>query len=307
MPGILKIGMTRRKPEDRQRELFTVGIPTEFKIEYARKVNNPREIERIIHKELKEYRVKDNREFFKIDVKDVIEVCNRVIPELKLNTQNERVIKMSEEIKEYVFNLINSSSSENKDELLKEADNTLNNSFNKYCNEQTDDISVIKPKIKVDDTYTYAILSLLKEFGGRRELVRAIDHVIVNNKDIDEEIEFINKVKEYGIDKVLQDYNINKTTRILWYNTLDNKFIIRDDSDDSDDIYICKKEEIEPITIHYVSYNVFMNHIIPNCRYLIPQDRRIYAYVDKYYIHPLKYKHIMRIGFYNDPKILKDN
>ncbi len=78
MPGLLKIGMTRRTPEVIIKELYTIGVPTEFNIEYALQVNNPIETKRIIKKELKPYRV-ENREFYRINVTDAIAVFNRVI------------------------------------------------------------------------------------------------------------------------------------------------------------------------------------------------------------------------------------
>ena len=37
MPGILKIGMTQRTPEERVKELFTTGVALPFNIEFAKK------------------------------------------------------------------------------------------------------------------------------------------------------------------------------------------------------------------------------------------------------------------------------
>ena len=73
--GIVKIGMTTRYIEERLQEANhcgTWGPPTPYVIEFAKKVNNPREKEKIIHRLLEKYseRINTNREFFKISVID---------------------------------------------------------------------------------------------------------------------------------------------------------------------------------------------------------------------------------------------
>jgi hypothetical protein len=73
MRGILKIGMTDRTPEERVKELFTSGVPSPFKIEFAKKVKNPREKEATLHQLLENYheRVYSRREFFRVSPKEV--------------------------------------------------------------------------------------------------------------------------------------------------------------------------------------------------------------------------------------------
>lgn len=73
MRGILKVGMTDRTPEERVKELFTTGVPSPFKIEFARKVKNAREKEAILHQLLEDYheRVYPRREFFRVSPKEV--------------------------------------------------------------------------------------------------------------------------------------------------------------------------------------------------------------------------------------------
>jgi len=72
---IVKIGMTERYIEERLHEANhcgTWGPPTPYAIEFAKKVNNPREKEKVLHRLLEKYseRVNTNREFFKISVDD---------------------------------------------------------------------------------------------------------------------------------------------------------------------------------------------------------------------------------------------
>ena len=73
MPGILKIGMTQRTPEERVKELFTTGVALPFNIEFAKKVNNIKDKEISLHKLLEKYsiRVNPDREFFRVSLDEV--------------------------------------------------------------------------------------------------------------------------------------------------------------------------------------------------------------------------------------------
>lgn len=66
MPGIYKIGMTRRDPDARALELSkATGVPTPFNVLHAKKVFSPALAERHVHQELACCRVNDSREFFR--------------------------------------------------------------------------------------------------------------------------------------------------------------------------------------------------------------------------------------------------
>ena len=68
MPGMVKVGMTTKTPEERADGLYTTGVPTPFKIEFAKFVENPREAEKKIHCAIEDCdlgeRVNNSREFF---------------------------------------------------------------------------------------------------------------------------------------------------------------------------------------------------------------------------------------------------
>jgi len=67
LPGIYKIGFTRRPIHYRLNEANKGGtwsVPTLFVADIVIKVNDPMYIEKCIHKDLKEYRLDSNREFF---------------------------------------------------------------------------------------------------------------------------------------------------------------------------------------------------------------------------------------------------
>jgi hypothetical protein len=71
MPGILKVGGTwslERTPDMRAKELYTTGVPTPFKIEFAKLVSEPKNKETTLHLLLEQYteRVNGRREFFRV-------------------------------------------------------------------------------------------------------------------------------------------------------------------------------------------------------------------------------------------------
>lgn len=81
MPGLLKIGMTTRTPEERAKELFTTGVAAEFKVEFERRIVNPLEKEKAIHKLLDKYRYNSNREYFNISAENAMKIIDTQIIE----------------------------------------------------------------------------------------------------------------------------------------------------------------------------------------------------------------------------------
>jgi hypothetical protein len=73
MPGVFKVGMTKYTPEKRALQLSRTSVPTDFVIEFAKKVDNIRAAEIEIHNKLK-HRVNENREFFKDSLQDIFEL-----------------------------------------------------------------------------------------------------------------------------------------------------------------------------------------------------------------------------------------
>lgn len=73
MPGLLKIGESGHSPLIRPKQLFTTGVPTPFKIEFAKKVKDYKAKERTLHTLISQYRerVWPRREFFRITVEEV--------------------------------------------------------------------------------------------------------------------------------------------------------------------------------------------------------------------------------------------
>jgi hypothetical protein len=67
MPGYTKIGKTTTSVEQRMRELDTTGIPLPFECYYAARVADVNFAEKTIHDVFDDRRVRQRREYFKID------------------------------------------------------------------------------------------------------------------------------------------------------------------------------------------------------------------------------------------------
>ena len=75
--GLVKIGKTTRTPKERALELSSsTGVPTPFVVGYEIYVSNCNKAETYLHRILESngFRVADNREFFRVELKDIIDV-----------------------------------------------------------------------------------------------------------------------------------------------------------------------------------------------------------------------------------------
>ncbi|HEB86043.1 MAG TPA: GIY-YIG nuclease family protein [Gammaproteobacteria bacterium] len=88
---LLKIGKTKRHPNERASELGSnTGVLGKFKILHSVYVDNCDEAEREVHKRLETYRVKANREFFKIPFKDAVSVVHETCLKFIITSPLER-------------------------------------------------------------------------------------------------------------------------------------------------------------------------------------------------------------------------
>lgn len=78
MPGYIKIGFTNGSVEERLRQLDRTGIPLPFEVYYACEVENARKDERWLHEIFSDKRVRDKREFFKMDPERVVIALKRI-------------------------------------------------------------------------------------------------------------------------------------------------------------------------------------------------------------------------------------
>lgn len=90
MPGLVKIGRTERSVSERVSELSShTGVPTGFTVvrEYA--VANSVEAERKIHERLSDYRIANNREFFKMEAEDAADIIESMLETVKPETRRD--------------------------------------------------------------------------------------------------------------------------------------------------------------------------------------------------------------------------
>ena len=86
LEGMVKIGATTKKPSKRCLELSSsTSIPTPFNIVYYQPSMNPFKVESIVHTILDEYRVNKNREFFKVDIDQTINLIEDIENRLDTN------------------------------------------------------------------------------------------------------------------------------------------------------------------------------------------------------------------------------
>lgn len=78
--GIVKIGKTTREVTERVKELSShTGIPTEFTVFKQYAVDDATMAECRIHARLNEYRVSENREFFRISVEEAAQIIEAML------------------------------------------------------------------------------------------------------------------------------------------------------------------------------------------------------------------------------------
>ena len=77
MPGLVKVGMTTRSPEERAQELASTGVPMPFTVAAAWPVDDVRAAESAAHAALARHRVDDAREWFRLSADQAIAALGR--------------------------------------------------------------------------------------------------------------------------------------------------------------------------------------------------------------------------------------
>jgi hypothetical protein len=84
IPGLLKIGKTTRTPEERAEELSrTPGVPAPFHVAYAEDVPDCDGAEKMIHSSLDKYRENNRREFFRLPLRDAVNIMRYIASTLR--------------------------------------------------------------------------------------------------------------------------------------------------------------------------------------------------------------------------------
>ncbi|MCL1689888.1 hypothetical protein CMU59_16305 [Elizabethkingia anophelis] len=77
--NIFKIGLTRRSTEERRKELSNTSSPDKFLIVNSYNTKDCVMAEKLIHKELEKYRLTERREFFRCDLRMILDTCEKII------------------------------------------------------------------------------------------------------------------------------------------------------------------------------------------------------------------------------------
>lgn len=86
MPGLVKIGQTSRKIDERLRELsISTGVPLPFSCDAIFNSANPNEDEQRIHQRLSAVRVSDNREFFRLKSQEAVDAIKNILGRLPID------------------------------------------------------------------------------------------------------------------------------------------------------------------------------------------------------------------------------
>jgi hypothetical protein len=88
-PDLVKIGRTTKDPVERARELRVTGVPTPFIVAYSVLVSDCCSLESLMHEELAEFRLSNDREFFKVDPKIAINLLVQKSQPLPINQDPE--------------------------------------------------------------------------------------------------------------------------------------------------------------------------------------------------------------------------
>ena len=86
MPGIIKIGITESTVEERIKTLDNTSLPLPFRFYFAIESIRYKDIEKLAHNAFSDYRVRENREFFRIDPE-------RAVSALRISGENEIKLK----------------------------------------------------------------------------------------------------------------------------------------------------------------------------------------------------------------------
>ena len=85
--NFLKIGKTSRDPELRAEEISSgTGVPSPYHVAYTTKVPDCHLAERIIHQKLKDYRVRNEREFFLLPLQKAIDIVAKTAEHMTVAT-----------------------------------------------------------------------------------------------------------------------------------------------------------------------------------------------------------------------------
>jgi len=98
MPGLIKIGRTLLDSRQRARQLHTTGVPTPFQLAFELFSEDHETLEASVHERLRDFRVAENREFFRYPLDKAISL----LLEISTPPTREDAIFVAEDITDKV-------------------------------------------------------------------------------------------------------------------------------------------------------------------------------------------------------------
>lgn len=191
--NVFKIGWTREHPIIRANDLHTSGVPTPFVVESVIITTEGVKLEKQLHTHLKQYRMENNREFFKISKDNLTEILTA-----ELNLKLTPVSELDAPTNKRTTGAVNKIS-EMYETLKKDY-----NDFSKPMKVDNTEFVINNTNVSIhvtkDDGYNINCLSFSagREYGYERHL-----------KHIRHTCEFIERdIKQYAetIDNILHNY-----------------------------------------------------------------------------------------------------
>ena len=142
MPGLIKIGFTENI-DSRMKTLCSTGVPIMFKCILAKNVQDTKDSEKFVFKDLVNYRYNKSREFFKCDYEIIKKSFDKVegeyIDVIQFNIKKEKKKKKEKilEEKEIEEELEGEGEVEEEDNVIKFTCKRCNISFSRKSNLQT--------------------------------------------------------------------------------------------------------------------------------------------------------------------------
>ena len=97
-PNTFKVGSTSGTPRDRATELTSTGVLHPFKVSFQIQLKNAEYYELKTHKILESYRVRNNREFFKIDLIKIKDCLNQISKISEKGSKKITLVNLKKEI-----------------------------------------------------------------------------------------------------------------------------------------------------------------------------------------------------------------
>ena len=101
MPGIIKIGITEESVENRIKSLDNTSLPLPFRFYFAIESKRYKEIEKLAHDTFSAFRLRENREFFKMDPERAVSAL-RISGDKEIKLTNKMIDDSGTDIEEKI-------------------------------------------------------------------------------------------------------------------------------------------------------------------------------------------------------------